>query len=268
MNIHDALGIKPFGETTLRAMQTAIDGVSSFLKMVFKPGMEELGFLVKDQIRYWRLSNILRMLEKAKERMNFDGQELNLSANARVGLSIMECSSEVDDDELQDLWAGLFVSSCTPDGKDDSNMNFVDLLRRMSSVEAKIIEYACGNCSKTLFPNKLIMAGNLLVPFNLLIKIAGTNDIYRLDSELDHMRSIELLTQQDLITGNGGGFLSTDEDLEANITPSALALNLYYKTHSTGKTPIEFWGNQLTKYKSGASINNQSKDSSESSLYR
>ena len=157
----------------------------------------------------------------------------------------MEGCSEVDNEELQDLWAGLFASSCTPDGKDDSNMNFVDLLRRMSSVEAKIIDYACSNSKKYIYPNKLIIADRLFVPFNALASIAGTDDIYRLDSELDHMRSIELLNQGDALEGTGGGFTVSDTTPEANITPSALALNLYFKTHSTGKSPKEFWGDKL-----------------------
>ena len=187
------------------------------------------------------------MLEKAKGKLEFDGQQLNLTANARVGLSIMEECSVVDDEELQDLWAGLFASSCTPDGRDDSNMNFVDLLRRMSSVEARILDYACKNSKKYVYPSKLIMADALSVSFDQLVEITGVNDLYRLDSELDHMRSIELLPQGSLIEG-GGGFSVSDDQLDADISPSALALNLYYKTHSTGLSPIEFWGDQLEVY--------------------
>lgn len=245
--IKDLLGVQPLAEAGHEITKVSLDGVSSFLSAVFKPGLEELGFLLKDKVRQWRLNNILRVLEKAKGKMGFDGQELNLTANARVGLSIMEGSSEVDNEELQDLWAGLFASSCTPDGKDDSNMNFVDLLRRMSSVEAKIIDYACKNCEKTLHPNKLITAEKLKVTFEDLTKIAGVDNLYRLDSELDHMRSISLLVPGHFLSA-GGGFVASDE-LDANITPSPLALNLYYRTHSTGKSPIEFWGDKLIPYK-------------------
>ena len=244
MEIKDVFGIEPLGQAGLEITKATIDGVSSFLKVVCKPGLEEIGFLIKDQVRYWRLCNILKMLEKAKNRMNFDGQELNLTANVRVGLAIMEGCSDVDDEELQDLWAGLFVSSCTPDGKDDSNMNFVDLLCRMSSVEAKILDYSCRMCKKNLYPNKLIIADNFKITLSELVKIAGTDDIYRLDSELDHMRSIEVLNHGNLLVG-GGGFNADDKNLEANLTPSALALNLYFKTHATGVTPIEFWGDSL-----------------------
>lgn len=244
MGIQDILGIKPIGQMGLESTKAVINGVSSFLSAVCKPGLEELGFLMKDEVRQWRLNNILKVLDKAKGRMCFDGQELNLTANARVGLSIMEGCSEVDDEELQNLWAGLFVSSCTPDGRDDSNMNFVDLLRRMSSVEAKILDYACANCTAILYPNKLILSEEFVIPFDALVQITGTNDIYRLDSELDHLRSLDLLVQGGSFAG-GGGFQISDDQLDATITPSALALNLYYRTHSTGMSPIEFWGKRL-----------------------
>lgn len=248
IEIKDLLGIEPISEAELEATKAAIKGVSSFLELVFKPGLEELGYLIKDKVRLWRLNNIIRTLEKAQGKMEFDGKDLNITANARVGLNIMEGCSEVDNEELQDLWAGLFASSCSPDGKDDSNMNFVDLLRRMSSVEAKIIDYACKNSIKFLYPNKLITSDGLNVSFDTLVEITGTKDIYRLDSELDHMRSIELLVQGDSFEGNGGGFTASDTELEANITPSPLALNLYYRTHTTGKSPIDFWGDSLKLY--------------------
>lgn len=247
IEIKDLLGIDPYGEIGQEVTKASIKGISSFLNEVFKPGLQELGFLFRDNVRRWRLNNILRVLEKAKGKLEFDGQQLNLTANARVGLSIMEECSVVDNEELQDLWAGLFASSCTPDGRDDSNMNFVDLLRRMSSVEARILDYACKNSKKYVYPSKLIMADALSVSFDQLVEITGVNDLYRLDSELDHMRSIELLPQGSLIEG-GGGFSVSDDQLDADISPSALALNLYYKTHSTGLSPIEFWGDQLEVY--------------------
>ena len=245
--IRDVLGIEPVAQATQDITKASIEGISTFLGSIFKPGLEELGYLMKDQVRTWRLNNIVRTLEKAKGKMYFDGKELQLTANARVGLSIMEGCSVVDTEELQDMWAGLFVSSCTPDGRDDSNMNFVDLLRRMSSVEAKIIDYACTHYKKTLFPNKLLLPQSLTVSYDTLVKITGINDVYRLDSELDHMRAIELLDTAGDFTP-GGGFNADDNNLDANITPSALALTLYYKTHPNGKSPIDYWGSDVVQF--------------------
>ena len=244
MEIRDILGLEPIAEAGLQVTQASIKGVSAFLRAVCLPGLEELGYLFQDKVRMWRLNNILRMLTKAEGKMDFDGRQLNLTANPRVGISIIDGCSEVDNEELQDLWAGLFVSSCTPDGLDDSNMNFVDLLRRMSSVEARIIDFACRNCRKILYSNGLILAENLIISFEELTKIAQTDNVFRLDCELDHMRSIELLAQGDSFY-TGGGFDAMDEHLSANVTPTALALNLYFKTHSIGLSPIEFWGDKV-----------------------
>ena len=115
-------------------LKKTFNGLGAFLEVVFKPGLQELGFLIKDQVRQWRLKNALRVMEKARGKLYFENGELQIKANARVGLSIIENCSMVDDDELQDMWAGFFASSCTEDGKDDSNIIFVDLLRRMSVV--------------------------------------------------------------------------------------------------------------------------------------
>jgi len=239
MEIKDVLGIKPLADAGLEVTKTTINGVSSFLEIVCKPCLQEFGHLLQDKVRGWRLNNIIRTMEKAKGRMDFDGQDLQLTTNARVGLSIMEECSNVDDDELQNLWAGLFVSSCTKDGRDDSNMNFVDLLKRMSSVEAKIINYACSNCTKKQHVHNLLTANTLTITLDELVKIAGTDDIYRLDNELDHMRSIQLLEYNSGFSVGEGVF--SGEKYEINITPSAIALSLYYKTHSTELSPIEFW---------------------------
>ena len=259
MEIRDLLGLEPIAEAGLQVTRATIEGVSAFLCAVCKPGLEELGYMLHDRVRFWRLNNVMRMLEKAKGKMSFNGQELNLTANARVGLAIMEECSNVDDDDLQDLWAGLFVSSCSPDGRDDSNMNFVDLLRRMSSVEAKILDYACKNCKVFLYPSKLIIPDALSVDFDSLVRITGVEDIYRLDSELDHMRSIQLLSEGGFFEG-GGGFSVSDNQLDANISPSALALNLYYRTHSTNISPIEFWGEQLELIKPNNNVTSKQEE--------
>lgn len=247
MKIEDVFGIKPFAEATEEITDAAIKGVSGFLSVVCKPCLAEFGLMLEDRVRIWRLKNLIKVIDKSKGRLGFEDNHLTLLANARVGLSIMEECSSVDDEGLQEMWAGLFASSCTVDGKDDSNMNFVDLLKRMSSVEARILCYACENCQKIRFPNNLILAKELVIPLSRLIEISGTDDIYRLDCELDHMRSIMLLNHGTGFMG-GGGFQSTDDDLNADITPSALGLNLYFKTHAVNISPIVYWEQSLIPY--------------------
>ena len=175
--------------------------------------------------------------------MEFVDGKLELKANPKVAIAVMESSSYEEDDTIQDMWAGLFASSCTEDGKDDSNIIFVDLIKRMSVVEARILKYACENCRKKIYPNGLIVGDELSISYDKLISITGINDLYRLDRELDHMSSLSLF-QRDAF-GPSGGFIASDKSLNADISPSALALNLYYKCNSVNMSEIEFWKDSL-----------------------
>ncbi len=72
-----------------------------------------MGLLLRDQIRHWRLNNIFKILNKAKGKIDFQDDQLQIKAHPRVALSIIENGSLIDNDEVQNLWAGLFISSCT-----------------------------------------------------------------------------------------------------------------------------------------------------------
>lgn len=74
--IKDLLDFKPIAEAGQKVTEATVDGISSFLGSVFKPGLEELGFLLKDKVRQWRLNNILRVLDKAKGRMGLQALAL------------------------------------------------------------------------------------------------------------------------------------------------------------------------------------------------
>lgn len=244
MEINDVFGIQPVSDAIKETTVKLFHGLETFLSLVFKPGLEEVGYMLKDKVRLWRLNNIFSVLNKAKDRLEFDGKDLQIKANPRVGLAIIEESSMVDDSELQEMWAGLFASSCSEDGKDDSNIIFVDLLKRISMVEARILKYACEKSKKKQFSNGLIISDSLIIALEELKKITNIDDIYRLDRELDHLSSLNLISGGPF--GSGGGFYASDSSLNAEITPSALALNLYYKTNSIGISPAVFWKESLS----------------------
>ncbi len=236
----DILGIKPIGDAINTTVTKSFEGIEGFLKLVCAPALEEVGLLLKDQVRNWRLSNVLRILHKAQGKLEFTADSFQIKAHPKVALSIIENGSLNDNDEVQEMWAGLFASSCTPSGRDDENLIFVDLLKQMTVMQATILKYSCENARKILYPNGLIIADELSVDCASLQLITSTSDIHRLDRELDHMRSLDLIG-----TSMGGGF---DENLIAHIKPSALALNLYVRSQGYSSNPVYFWkDNVVTK---------------------
>lgn len=239
----DLLGVKPVGEAANAVVNKTLGGIEGFLKTVCVPALEEFGLLLKDKVRHWRLNNISRILSKAQGKLGFENESLHIQAHPRVALAIMDNGSLNDNDEIQEMWAGLFASSCTKEGQDDENLIFVDLLKQLTLCEARIIKYSCESSRKILYENGLFVGDELKIDCKTLIEISGIKEIHRLDRELDHLRSLELI-------GGGlgsGGFSASDHTLTADITPTALALNLYAKTQGHNTDPRFYWqGNMIT----------------------
>jgi hypothetical protein len=237
----DILGVKPIGEAANKVVDTSLKGIEGFLKTVCVPALEEFGLLLKDKVRNWRLNNISKILGKAKGKLEFENENLQFKAHPRVALSIIDNGSLNDNDEIQEMWAGLFVSSCTKDGQDDENLIFIDLLKQLTVCEARILKYACENSRKILYPNGLVLGDHLEIPCEKLIDISSVSEVHRLDRELDHLRSLQLI-------GSGGGFGGFDvenNNLDADITPSALGLNLYLKANGFNGDPKNYWQHNI-----------------------
>lgn len=246
-DVNDLFGIKPLGEAIDKTVGAVIESASVFLDSVCKPAMVEFGFMLSDKVRYWRLNNISKMLIKAKGKMVFADGTLELKANPKVAIAVMENSSYEEEDTIQNMWAGLFVSACTEDGKDDTNMVFVDLLKSLNSIEAKILQYACNNATIEVFQNGLILGAKYLVSFKDITAIAETDDMYVIDNCLDHLTQIGLLRESGF--GDVSGFSATDETLQAGITPSALGLSLYYKASGSKLSLLDFYRPRLQEHK-------------------
>lgn len=243
----DILGIQPLSEAGKLIVSKSVDGISTFLSLVCEPALQEFGLMLSDNVRVWRLNNIVKTLEKAKGRFEFKDDKLQIKANPKVALSIIEECSLIDEEYLQEWWAGLFASSCTEDGKDDQNLVYINILRQLTSFEVKLLEYVCKTCTKKISQNGLILSDDVLkLSITEIFDLTGVDDLYRIDREMDHLRSLSLLTNQFFISS---GFDFSNEKLIAKLTPTALALNLYYRVTAIGISMKEFYGDLLEEYK-------------------
>ncbi len=242
----DILGIKSLGDAANTIIAKSIDGVESFLKLVCKPAFEEFGLMLGDKVRHWRLNNIINVLEKSQSKLEFRDNKLELKINPRIALGIIENASLTDEDELQDLWSGLFAASCNHDDKNDENIIFIDFLKSITSSQAKILKYICENSIKAIYDNGLMISEKLILEVEKLKEISGIHDLHRLDRELDYLVHLNLIGQ-DIFNGSGGIKIS---DFTANVTPTTLALNLYVRCHGYNGDPQFYWTNNIVHKKS------------------
>jgi len=228
----DILGVKPLADSISKTTTATLDAASAFLSRICLPAAEEFGLLLQDKVRVWRSNNALKVVSIAQRRLQNANDKLH--AHPRLVSSVLEHGSWSDEKELQEMWGGLLASSCTKDAKDDSNVIFVHLLSHLTSLQARILTYSCENCVKNTDQYGLIGANDpMYIDIDLLKSIAMSDDIHRIDRELDNLRGLELIHSG--IEFKGG---------RAEISPTALALHLYIRSNGSIASPKEYFGIQ------------------------
>jgi hypothetical protein len=229
----DILGIQPIADAVNRVTAATVDGAAAFLSRICLPAAEEYGLLLRDRVHQWRANHMVTITQIAEQKLANSGASAGIHAHPRLVSNVLEEGSWIEDAEVQEMWGGLLSSSCTETGDDDSNLLFVDLLSGLTKLQAKILRCACERARKVATPNGLIGAITLMASSDSLLKLTGENDIQRLDRELDHLVSLGLL--------RNGGFTATATDLMANLTPTAMALQMYVRCQGSRSSPIDYF---------------------------
>ena len=233
----DVFGLKSMSEAGKTIIEKGLCGIETFLQLTCVPVLEELGLMARDKIRNWRLCNIIKIIEKAKGKLEYDGNELQLTANARVGLQIVEYGSLTDNDVLQEMWAGLFVSSCSEEETDDVNLTYVYLLNQLTVNQAKLIRSLCKNCKPVKFDNGSVGVCKQVYSVDKLLNMGEYKDFHVLDRDVDYLENIGLI--------NGG--INAQDFQHCKIYPTTLCLNLFVTCESKNKTICNFWDKYITE---------------------
>ena len=226
----DVLGVKPIADSVNTITKGTVDGASAFLSRICLPAAEEFGLLLKDKVSSWRAKNAVQIANKAQSLLENQVQGLVVSAHPRIIYSTLENGSWAEDDFMQSLWAGLLASSCTTDGKDESNIILINLLSQLTSSQARIISYICLNSKKYMGKGGFITCEPFHLEAEELFEISGIDDIHQLDRELDHLRGLELITAGFEVDGR-----------TADMTPHALCLQLFARSQGYVGSPIDYY---------------------------
>jgi len=226
-NSVDIFGIKPYGEVLKIVTKESIETVKNFLEIVCKPAAEEFGFLLSDKVRIWRLKNIVKILEKSNNKLEFDGQKIQLKQiHPKIINKIFEDGSLESDEEVQNYWAGLIASSLNEYPTDD-NIIFFEILKQLTRTELFLIQYFCSNSEIQQNINGLIETKKgIILDADEYFEIVKSNDINKLNTEINHLKGLDLIEKG---FGLASGFFEKDGVLKVGLKMSPLAINLYNK---------------------------------------
>ena len=224
----DILGLKSYGD----ALNKSVEGVYKVFSIVCKPVLEELGQMAKDKVRVWRLNNIHNILEKANSKFEYKDGEIDLKINPKVALAIIENGANEDNEDLQEMWAGLLASSPSKDGLNDENIIYVNVLKQISSIEVKILKYVCEH-SRKFEPVPGILGAYIEISEETLIALTGISDFNQLESIFNHLYSLLLFKSMSGIFADFNysnfHFKNNSKALTIGLNPTALAFNLYFR---------------------------------------
>ena len=225
----DLLGLQPVS----KAIEKSTDGLGAFLGKICMPVAEEIGLYFQDKVKVWRANNATEIARRAEKLVDANGGIEGKSIHPLLAWKIVENGSFADSSELQDAWAGLLASSCG-EHPDDSNHIFIDILSQLTSLQVKIIDYSCKNSNKFVTKQGLIYSYELSVSKETIFKICDSDDLHRMDREMDKMRASGLFGLLD-----GGGF--HPDEATVDLTPSPLCLQFYARCCGFNGSPIDFY---------------------------
>jgi hypothetical protein len=177
---------------TARELIKIASTASAFLEAICLPAAKEIGVILRDKLRIWRLQNITPILQEAKAMLETRGSLESIKCHSRIAVKIIEEGSLIEDPDLQRMWAGLFASSCTKDGTDETNLIFANILAQLSSAQARIIKLPFEG-KYTRYQHNGLEFTDVKKERSELVDYTGLHNWGVLMRELEHLNSLGLV---------------------------------------------------------------------------
>lgn len=149
------------GTTTLTKMlaSTGEGVVLPFFNKLLGPGAEELGLVIAERARIYRLKNTFYLFKKAQElaqEAGFEPKQVNL----KTLLPLIEGASLEDDVDLATKWASLLANAADPTESKTIKPIYSDILRQLTPQDAKVLDILL------LHTNEMLQTRSDLFPVN------------------------------------------------------------------------------------------------------
>lgn len=223
-----------------KALNTVVDCLVDFANLLGRPFSTELGQLFGDVGRHWRINNLMKTVSVTKRLAKKHNVGENWRSPPVLLKMIAEEASWIEDDKLQELWSGLLVSSFSPEGKDDSNLLFVNILKVLTRLQAKILDFACRESVKRHVSEGLVVADDLRLPLKTITDLCEGFTVHEIDIAIDGMRATSLVKEGISFEDH---FLDPSKSVVSHVelTPTGLALNAYLRFSGSRLPPIDFY---------------------------
>ena len=209
----------------------------AFLRRICPAATQELKLLFREGLGNMRVPNAIAIAHRAEIMLAAVPNFERMHAPASVVLRVVKEGSWAEDTATQNLWAGILVTACTQTGDDESNLPYIDLLAEMATVDTRLYVEACSKAPKVFATNGAVSANPLMRTADEMIHLTGTKDLSKIDRNILQLSILGLLEPRE--KAKYFSFAQT-----ANLTPTALGLELYARCQGHRGAPFEFYAAQ------------------------
>ncbi|MEJ1360659.1 MAG: Abi-alpha family protein [Candidatus Sedimenticola sp. (ex Thyasira tokunagai)] len=134
-----AKAVQETAKTTGKAIDASRE-FGGFISQFISGSLEHGIGIFEDKLKYMRWERQVRFMQRANEYK----KEISIQASTKqiplkFAIPLLEAASLEDDDYLQNLWAKLLVNSTIEGNEINLNRSYIDILERLSHLEARII---------------------------------------------------------------------------------------------------------------------------------
>jgi hypothetical protein len=136
----EAKAVQEISKTTSNAIDVTKDFGGFVSKFISGP-LEQWCAIKEDNLKYKRWENQQKLIMKAEQFMKDNGiAEPTRIVPLKIAVSWAQNALLEEDEQLQDAWAKLLVNFGNKDSNVEPQMMYIDILNKLSPLEAKILE--------------------------------------------------------------------------------------------------------------------------------
>jgi hypothetical protein len=210
-------------------------GAIAFLSRISPDVVDDVRRLLREGLSNFRVASAMEITLTAERMLSFGANPERMRAHRTLVLRILEDGSWADAESTQHLWAGLLATCCTPSGKDESNLTFVNLLCQLTSAHVRLLTAACTKSAKFMAGVERISSRPVTLTAREMMQITGCRDLIRIHRDLEYLSDLGLL--KTIVKTQS---FSPIEGTE--LAPTGLGLQLFARCNGHRGATQEFYG--------------------------
>jgi hypothetical protein len=201
---------------TLRVLRTVL-----FLSRLCHAEAHESIKLLGGELDEARTERAMEIAHLAEKCLASEPDAEKLRAHPTLIANILREGSWADDFTKQ-LWAGILVTSCTLNGTDESNQEYVELLGNVTHYQSRIFVAACSKALVVMEGAEYPPPSRIIIAPEEMIQITGMYDLPRIATYVAYLFNSEIIDKVFDFTS----YLPTES---FDVTPSRKGLILFLR---------------------------------------